>query len=268
MGQLSLTGLPGQQPDTFETDEAYTIDTKDYPVISMVQKLYGGKIGLDPTANPQKTIPAKHHMTKKDNSLELSWKGLGTVYMNPPYSCADLFVDKLIAEYSLGHVPEAVSLLLATTVCTKKLGHRVARSASAQCWIWGRLSFRYGATERKGEKGRQLTVPSVLTYWGDKPDEFCKVFCEMGTCSIITTRHKLPRKLGQLQKRLLFIIKKHGSINHLELAKIMGCHRGSVINATKSLEERGFIDATEMKITEAGLIVALAMEAKTTESAS
>ena len=256
--QLQLVGLPKKKPTTTESDEAYTIDSDAYPVIRLVTDFFGG-IGLDPTANPQKTIPARHHMTKADNSLDKSWKGKGGVYMNPPYSCADVFVQKMVEEYLQGHVPGAISLLLSTTVCSKKTGPLVQETASAQCWIHGRLRFRYGTEARMGIIGEPLTVPSVLTYWGPEVEKFNRLFTELGTCVSIAKTLQIPTRLGQVQKALLCLIRRHGANSQKVYAELLGCSPSAVSHAMRSLRARALIAGVPARLTQEGLRVAAAI---------
>ena len=165
--------------ESTETDEAYTTDTARYPIVSTVRSFFG-EIGLDPTSNPEKSIPARHHFTKEDDCLSRNWDGLGPVFMNPPYSNAVPFLDKALQEYHLGHIPEAIFLILCTTASTRSGGPLLRSGCSAFCLIHGRPSFRFGYGKREGTYGN-LTVPSVMFYAGRRPDEFCEHFMRLGT---------------------------------------------------------------------------------------
>ena len=250
--QMQLIGLPSAQPATSESDEAYTIDSAAYPIIRLCSDFFGG-IGLDPTANPQKTIPARHHMTKADNSLNQSWKGKGAVYMNPPYSCADVFLAKLVEEYLLGHCPEAIALIIATTACSKKCGPLIQATAAGQCWIHGRLRFRYGTKERMDQIGETLTVPSVLIYWGERVETFQQTFNPLGTCSALAKGPQIPPKLGPIQKRLLQFLLKHGAASLRIYAKELGTDKSAASKAIKALRLRGLVEGEPLTLTVAGI---------------
>lgn len=179
--QLSFDGLDDVEVlvDSSETDEAYTTDTDRYPLIRTVTSFFG-EIGLDPTSNPQKSVPARHHFTKEDDCLSQNWDGLGPVFMNPPYSICLPFLDKALQEYHLGHVPEAIFLILCTTASNRKVGPLLRSGCSAFCLVHGRPPFRFGQGSKKGTNGT-LTVPSVMFYAGPRPDEFCEHFMRLGT---------------------------------------------------------------------------------------
>lgn len=179
--QLRLYGLDAVEVvvDSVDTDEAYTTDTSLYPLITTVTSFYGG-IGLDPTSNPEKSIPARHHFTKEDDCLSRSWEGLGPVFMNPPYRTSHPFLDKALQEYHQGHTPEVILLIICTTASNKKIGPLLRASCSAFCLIHGRPPFRFGKGSKKGSSGT-LTVPSVMFYAGQRPNEFCEHFMRLGT---------------------------------------------------------------------------------------
>jgi hypothetical protein len=70
-----------------------------------------GEIDLDPCSNSRKkpNVPASSHFTAEDNGLKKDWHG--RVFINPPFSETKPFLQKLIQEMELGHIPEAISLL-------------------------------------------------------------------------------------------------------------------------------------------------------------
>ena len=176
-----------------ESDEAYTTNSQRYPIISVVNRLFG-EIGLDPTSNPEKSVPARHHFTREDNCLIQDWDGLGPVFMNPPYSTCLPFITKMIEEYHAGHTPEAICLILSTTATNKKVGPALRASSSALCMLHGRPPFRFGVGNRKGDHGT-LTVPSVAFYLGKRPDKFCEAFVRLGTTAYT---HPLDHYLKRL----------------------------------------------------------------------
>ena len=74
-----------------ETPEWYTPPE----IIERTQKTLG-KIDLDPCSGPEKTVPAIHSFTKKEDGLRFAW--CGRVYMNPPYGKEiGAWVEKLVA---------------------------------------------------------------------------------------------------------------------------------------------------------------------------
>ena len=73
------------QPE-WTTDSWRTPNTTEHPIVSLVERALGGKIGLDPTADSGKSIPAEKYFLAEDNCLEQDdWTSpAGTVFMNPP----------------------------------------------------------------------------------------------------------------------------------------------------------------------------------------
>lgn len=83
-----------------------------------------GTIDLDPAscAQANETVQAKRYFTIEDDGLKQQWGG--KIYMNPPFGTATghiwagksniaAFLHKLIAEYKVGNVSEAISLVRA-----------------------------------------------------------------------------------------------------------------------------------------------------------
>lgn len=181
--------------DSKESDEAYTTDTPRYPIISTVSSFFGG-IGLDPTSNPEKSVPARHHFTRDDDCLSQSWAGLGPVFMNPPYSQALPFLEKASQEYQAGHVPEVIFLILCTTATNRRVGPLLRAHCSACCLLHGRPPFRFGVGHKKGTSGT-LTVPSVIFYAGPRAAAFCEQFMRLGTTAYT---HPLDHLLQEIAK--------------------------------------------------------------------
>lgn len=80
-------------------------------LIEAARKALGGQIDLDPMSNSRanQTVRARRFFTKEENALSLKWEG--KIWMNPAFSIADEAVDKIISEYELGNILEAVVLL-------------------------------------------------------------------------------------------------------------------------------------------------------------
>ncbi len=73
-----------------------------------------GAIDLDPCANPSRTVPARSHFTETEDGLSRPWHG--RVFMNPPYGRQiGRWIEKLVEEFELGHVTQALALVPART---------------------------------------------------------------------------------------------------------------------------------------------------------
>jgi hypothetical protein len=132
-------------------------------VLDPVREL--GPIGLDPCANPRHPI-AKNWLASK--GLETHWvkyKSRGLVYVNPPYGREiGKWVDKCIQEAKAG----CEIILLVPSRTDTKWFNRAWKSMSAYCFWGGRITF-VGAPA-------PAPFPSVLFYWGERPDVFGEVF--------------------------------------------------------------------------------------------
>lgn len=128
-----------------------------------------GVIDLDPCSNSSSFphVPARHHFTKADDALVQEWHG--KVFMNPPYGREiKRWVAKLLGEYQVKHVTEAIALVPSRTD-TKWL--RLLRNYPI-IFIYGRLTF-VGSTN-------PAPFPSALVYLGDSPKRFYDAFVDVG----------------------------------------------------------------------------------------
>lgn len=111
---------------------------------------------LDPCAPPGGVpwIPAARHFSKADDGLSQPWEG--RVWLNPPYGKeAGRWVEKL-AEHGHG-----IALVFART--DVRWWHAAVPSATAVCFIRGRLTFVAGAGQSApGNSGG----PSALIAYG------------------------------------------------------------------------------------------------------
>lgn len=130
-----------------------------------------GTIELDPASNPvaQERIRAERYHTIEDDGLAQYW--YGKVYLNPPYTggMVDKFADKLIAEYTDGHVPEAIWLSNNST--DTAWFARLSAAASAILFIRGRVKFWTSDADGNESTGSPLQG-QVLVYLGEDPSAF------------------------------------------------------------------------------------------------
>lgn len=127
----------------------------------------GGRVDLDPCADPGKTFPAAAHFTPLENGLAHRW--VGRVYMNPPYGREIVaWTTKLRDELAAGWVTEAVALLPARV----DTGWWHDLRPGLVCFIRGRLQFSgYEAS---------APFPSAAVYFGDNTVRFTEAFGRMG----------------------------------------------------------------------------------------
>jgi phage N-6-adenine-methyltransferase len=130
-----------------------------------------GEIDLDPCADDGLHIHARSHFTAADDGLSREWHG--RVFMNPPYSCPGVWMNKLQSEVAAGRVTEAIALVPAATD-TNWL-NPVLKSQPV-CFWKGRIRFLDVSYEPK-LPARQS---HCLIYWGSNSQQFKKVFDEVG----------------------------------------------------------------------------------------
>jgi len=160
-----------------ESNEWYT----PADMIARAKQLMGA-IDLDPASSSVANIAvgAAVYYTIENSGLAVSWRVDGKptrVWLNPPYGNAvGDWVDKLLSEYSLGNVQEALFLVAART---DTQWFRKLREFS-RCFLWGRISFVNGVT---GETGDPAGFPSMLVHLPNKEigdSTFIRAFYDIG----------------------------------------------------------------------------------------
>jgi phage N-6-adenine-methyltransferase len=134
-----------------------------------------GELDLDPCSNShsQPNVRAKKHFTTEDDGLTREWHG--RIFMNPPFSDIKRWVPHIIEEYSSGRVTEAIALTKADT--RTKWYRKLRESCQAVCFVEG--YHKYGNAQTSA------TFGTLLTYFGNNPERFCKVFEPFGICKIM-----------------------------------------------------------------------------------
>jgi hypothetical protein len=112
-------------------------------------------------------VPAGQHFTVEDDGLAQPW--IGRVFLNPPYRREiEVWVRKLLDEYSAGRTTAALALLPARTDT-----HWFRLLAECPvCFLDGRLRF-------SGYDNAAL-FPSAAVYLGRDPDRFAAAFGDLG----------------------------------------------------------------------------------------
>jgi hypothetical protein len=165
----------GREPP--DQDCWQTPDCAEFPIVSLVKQMFGGTIGLDPTTIASNPTGALNYFVMRDNALWQDWRGLGPVFMNPPFSAPVPFLEKLIDAYRSGDIPSAIVLLPSRCRQDKRAG-ALLRQASAVCAWHERIQYVDAAT---GELVRGVNFPSSLSFYGDDDvDLFREVFSPYG----------------------------------------------------------------------------------------
>lgn len=153
-----------------KTDEHYTPPE----VLALVIKCLGS-IHLDPCSNSHAdpNVPAKEHYTIADDGLIQDWVAQ-TVFMNPPFSKNSIWIDKLIKEYRLGNIKEAIALVKADT---------------STRWfqpLWDYPICFCNRRLRFVGNGNSALFASALVYFGNNPYKFQTVFND--TLGVVAAR--------------------------------------------------------------------------------
>lgn len=143
--------------DTTDTDQRYTPPG----ILRSVETILGG-IGLDPTANPRKTVPALHYITERQNTFTTDWTPLlsqkPTAFMNPPYSNTAPFLRRWCEYLKSGDIESGITLTLAGVLANKSTQPLIKELAIAVCHPHGRINFIGGG----GSNDRDV----VFILWG------------------------------------------------------------------------------------------------------
>jgi hypothetical protein len=137
-------------------------------VVALVQEVLG-EISLDPCSDVGRRVPAKRHFTECEDGLRQDWNG--SVFLNPPYGrTIESWTGKLLREFDLGHVTEAIALVPARTD-TAWFQAFVVREVPV-CLVRGRLRF--------SEVKNSAPFPSALLYLGQRRESFIHRFSVLG----------------------------------------------------------------------------------------
>jgi site-specific DNA-methyltransferase (adenine-specific) len=137
-------------------------------VLRYVRQLFGKRIGFDPCSNATSIVEARHTWDVTTNGLDRSWIGKGSGYVNPPYGDE---LPQWIAKCRL-EAAEGVELLALVPARTDTKWWRQVITSPATIGLWsGRIHF-LGAPN-------PAPFPSVMIYWGPRPDEFVDAFGEV-----------------------------------------------------------------------------------------
>lgn len=161
-----------------------TPNTPDQPVISLVQQALGGTIGLDPTADDARSVPANRHITAAEDCFTTGWDCQpSTAFMNPPYDKPHLYLARLVQAIEGGEVGEAIALCKLGVLANQKSGAIIKDSCAAFC-IWGAgTGPRMGFVDADGYQVTGADFDTVLIYWGSQVKRFARVFKAWGAVS-------------------------------------------------------------------------------------
>lgn len=134
-----------------------------------------GSIDCDPASNDfaQQTVKADTYFTQDNSGLENVWRG--NVWLNPPYSKVIMHFAEHLFDY-LEQCEVQQAIVLVNNGTDTKWFHRFLESASAICFVRGRIAFEkpQGTGNQSPNKGQ------LFLYYGARKKTFTKVFSEYG----------------------------------------------------------------------------------------
>ncbi len=129
-------------------------------------------IELDPASSEvaQNYVNAERYFSQDDKALVQAWHAR-SVFLNPPYAqpAIALFAEKMVDEYRMGHVGEAV--MLTHNYTDTRWFHIAESEAAAICFTRGRIRF----VSPDGEMASP-TQGQAFFYYGKRVKEFREAF--------------------------------------------------------------------------------------------
>jgi hypothetical protein len=157
--------------------------------INLIREVFQSRIELDPASCQiaNKVVGAERYYSITEDGLAQPWNA-ASVFVNPPYgklkgkSVAGMWLKKLISEYTVGNVKEAIMLIYANTSekwFQPALGYPI-------CFTNHRVKF-YGPQE-----GKAPTKGNAFVYFGKSPARFASVF-EARDIGTVVSRYRYPQ---------------------------------------------------------------------------
>jgi hypothetical protein len=139
-------------------------------------------IDLDPASceGANRAVQATKYFDLHTDGLSRDW--WGRAFLNPPFSRAREFVEKLLAEYRARNVKAAILLLNSQAVHAE---YAQPLFDFPLCFSRGRIAFQ---RPNESRESRPLTG-SVFAYLGPEPHRFATVFAQLGN---VVVRHPRP----------------------------------------------------------------------------
>jgi len=160
-------------------------------------RLVMGDIGLDPASCKEANLVVKatHYYTQTQDGLIQPWNG--NLWLNPPYgktnnkSTIELWIKKLIVEYRIGNVKQAVLL----TTCDSDNQWFQLLWDYPICFTNHNVHFfkpDVNGKIRKDSRSTQM-FGTVFTYLGPNEQKFIETFSQFGRIAkaIDTPRHQV-----------------------------------------------------------------------------
>jgi phage N-6-adenine-methyltransferase len=162
------TETPVSLRDGYDSDEWYTPDE----IIRTAHHVMGS-IDLDPATCElaQTVVQAATYFTRVDNGLSQPWHG--SVWLNPPYSAPQAWIDKLFSELAAARCQQAI--VLVNNATETAWFQRLLTESKLVCFPARRLAFWRHDHSNVGARQGQ-----ALFYFGNRADQFYSAFSATG----------------------------------------------------------------------------------------
>lgn len=168
MAEGDVDEVPVSLRAGYDGDEWYTPED-----ITRTAHHVMGSIDLDPATCElaQTSVQAGTYYTKVDDGLAQTWAG--NVWLNPPYSAPQVWIDKLFAEMAGGRVSQAI--VLVNNATETAWFQRLLTESKLVCFPARRLAFwRHDHSDVAGRQGQ------ALFYFGNRAEQFYSAFSATG----------------------------------------------------------------------------------------
>lgn len=143
--------------------------------------LFGGPVDVDPCSNGRSIVLAR--LAYKRGGLVLPWRLPRpvdrTVYQNDPYSKAEAWTDKMLAELASGNVGELVRLCMMSTSSRWWAKQCLEPRDNPRILALKRIQFLDPYSAKAGMKRMSCRFEPALMYFGRRVRAFDKAFAHL-----------------------------------------------------------------------------------------
>lgn len=162
--------------------------------VDAIKLFFNGEIDLDPCSNEYSIVKANtEYMLPEKDGLEESWN-FSRIYVNPPYGrCrkSKTSIKDWLEKCSDAHYryKSEVIALIPVATNTSHWKQFVFSKASFICFLYDtRLRF----LENGEDTGKGAPMACCLVYWGNRKQDFFRVFSSFGAVVDITALITVP----------------------------------------------------------------------------